>query len=134
MFLQRSLCAAVLAGSLLFAAQADDTKVLAATQIVAHPALDAAYQGVIDELAEAGFKEGGNLRVMREIAQGDQTIATQIAKKFAGEKPDVILAISTPSASEVERRAIGTTSSRISVRHISEAMRLRRPRHSLSRR
>ena len=105
MFLQRSLCAAVLAGSLLFAAQADDTKVLAATQIVAHPALDAAYQGVIDELAEAGFKEGGNLRVMREIAQGDQTIATQIAKKFAGEKPDVILAISTPSAQAVAAAA-----------------------------
>lgn len=104
MLLKRSLCAALLAAAVVVPVKAAE-QVLAVTQIVAHPALDAAYQGVLDELAEAGFKQGENLRVLHEIAQGDQTIATQIAKKFAGEKPAVIVAISTPSAQAVAAAA-----------------------------
>ena len=33
-------------------------KVVAITQIVEHPALDAVYKGVKDELTEEGFAEG----------------------------------------------------------------------------
>lgn len=99
--LKRSLYSAILAASACFYAQAADMQLVAVTQIVVHPALDAAYQGVLDELADAGYKDGDKIRVMHEVAQGDQTIATQIAKKFAGEKPAVIVAISTPSAQSV---------------------------------
>ncbi|MBO6850403.1 MAG: ABC transporter substrate-binding protein [Marinobacter sp.] len=79
-------------------AQAGEFKSVAITQIVEHPALDAVYQGVRDELAEEGFSEGDNLTMMHESAQGNSAIASQIARKFVGEGPDVIVAIATPSA------------------------------------
>ncbi|MGM0769801.1 MAG: ABC transporter substrate-binding protein [Pseudomonadota bacterium] len=79
-------------------AQADEQKVVAITQIVEHPALDAVHQGVRDELADEGFNDGENLRLMHESAQGNSAIASQIARKFVGEGPDVIVAIATPSA------------------------------------
>ncbi|MFW5823682.1 MAG: ABC transporter substrate-binding protein [Marinobacter sp.] len=92
----------ILAGTLLLTglglAQANDTKTVAITQIVEHPALDAVHKGVRDELAEQGYSEGDNLEVVHESAQGNSAIASQIARKFVGDEPDVIVAIATPSA------------------------------------
>ncbi|WP_417567777.1 ABC transporter substrate-binding protein [Marinobacter sp.] len=85
--------------------QAQEPRVVAITQIVEHPALDAVYQGVKDELAERGYKEGENLTIMHESAQGNAAIASQIARKFIGEQPDVIVAIATPSAQTVAAAA-----------------------------
>ncbi|MCG7199845.1 ABC transporter substrate-binding protein [Marinobacter pelagius] len=98
----------LLGASLLAAAslvQAQEAKTVAITQIVEHPALDAVYQGVKDQLAEQGYKEGENLTVMHESAQGNSAIASQIARKFVGESPDVIVAIATPSAQTVAAAA-----------------------------
>jgi len=89
-------------------AQADEQKTVAITQIVEHPALDAVYQGVRDELAEEGYKDGENLRIMHESAQGNAAIASQIARKFVGESPDVIVAIATPSAQTMAAAARNT--------------------------
>jgi putative ABC transport system substrate-binding protein len=94
--------------SLLAAAslvQAQDAKTVAITQIVEHPALDAVYQGIKDQLAEQGYKEGENLTILHESAQGNAAIASQIARKFVGENPDVIVAIATPSAQTVAAAA-----------------------------
>lgn len=82
------------------ATQAADITV-ATTAIVEHPALDAARDGVRDELAAAGYEEGRNLRFLYESAQGNPATAAQIARKFVGEAPDVIVPISTPSAQAV---------------------------------
>jgi len=76
-------------------------KSVAITQIVEHPALDACRKGVKDVLAENGFVEGQNLEWSFESAQGNMAIAAQIAKKFVGDEPDVIVAIATPSAQAV---------------------------------
>ncbi|MBB5320329.1 ABC transporter substrate-binding protein [Marinobacter oulmenensis] len=98
----------LLGASLLAAAslvQANEPKVVAITQIVEHPALDAVYEGVKDELAERGYIEGDNLTVMHETAQGNSAIASQIARKFVGDNPDVIVAIATPSAQTVAAAA-----------------------------
>lgn len=73
-------------------------KLVAVTQIVEHPALDAVREGVKDELTAEGFKEGENLQWLYESAQGNNATAAQIAKKFAGKNPHVIVAIATPSA------------------------------------
>ncbi len=73
-------------------------KSVAITQIVEHPALDAVRKGVKDELADSGYKVGKNLKWNYESAQGNGATASQIAKKFAGDNPDVIVAIATPSA------------------------------------
>lgn len=75
-----------------------DSVSLGITQIVEHPALDASRQGVLDKLAEHGYVEGDTLTVDFQNAQGDTAIAAQIARKFAGDRPDLVLAISTPSA------------------------------------
>lgn len=80
---------------------AGETKRVAITAIVEHPALDAVRQGVIDELAAQGYKEGVNLQIDFQSAQGNTATAGQIAKKFAGDNPDVIVAIATPSAQSV---------------------------------
>lgn len=71
---------------------------VAVTQIVEHPALDAVRDGIKDELAEAGYEDGSSLTWKWESAQGQPATATQIAQKFVGERPDLIVAIATPSA------------------------------------
>ena len=67
-------------------------------QIVEHPALDAAREGFLETLKKNGYEEGKNLTVDYQNAQGDQTILQSIAQKFATDKPDMVLAIATPSA------------------------------------
>lgn len=80
---------------------AGGNKRVAITAIVEHPALDAVRAGTLAELKAQGFEEGKNLTVDFQSAQGNPTTAAQIAKKFAGDKPDVIIAIATPSAQAV---------------------------------
>ena len=80
---------------------AADVKKVAITAIVEHPALDNVRLGVLEELKAQGFEEGKNLQVDFQSAQGSTATAGQIAKKFAGDKPDVIVAIATPSAQSV---------------------------------
>lgn len=71
------------------------------TAIVEHPALDAVRDGVKDALAAAGYKDGENLKFVYKSAQGNAATAAQIAREFAGEGPNVIVPISTPSAQTV---------------------------------
>jgi putative ABC transport system substrate-binding protein len=68
------------------------------TQIVDHPSLNLCKQGALDKLAELGYKEGENLTVNYQNAQGEMTNATTIAQQFVSDKVDVIMAIATPTA------------------------------------
>lgn len=97
-FVRGSLAALALA--IAGAALAAD-KTVALTAIVEHPALDAARDGVKDELKATGFEAGKNLKFEYQSAQGNPGTAAQIARKYVGEKPDVIVAIATPSAQAV---------------------------------
>ncbi len=91
---------AALAAPIPALAQAQ-TKTVAITAIVQHPALDATRDGVVEALKAAGFIPGQNLTVEYQSAQGNPATAAQIARQFAGSKPDVIVPISTPSAQAV---------------------------------
>ncbi len=71
---------------------------VAVSQIVEHPALDAARQGLIDGLKAKGYEQGKNLEFDYKTAQGNPAIAVQIARQFVGENPDVLVGIATPSA------------------------------------
>jgi len=71
------------------------------TAIVEHKALDAVRDGVKDELKSAGFEAGKNLKYEYQSAQGNPGTAAQIARKYVGERPNVIVAIATPSAQAV---------------------------------
>jgi putative tryptophan/tyrosine transport system substrate-binding protein len=68
------------------------------TQIVTHPALDAAVAGFKEALAEKGFS---NITYDDQNAQGDMATASSIAQKFAGEGLDLILGVATPTTQAV---------------------------------
>ncbi|MEI6806944.1 MAG: ABC transporter substrate-binding protein, partial [Myxococcaceae bacterium] len=70
-------------------------------QLVDHPSLDAIRLGILEGLTENGFKEGENLTVIFENAQGNSTTAAQIAKKFASLTLDAIVPITTPSTQAI---------------------------------
>ena len=102
MRISRIVLAAALGGALATPALAEDKmKTVAITAIVEHPALDATRDGVVAALKEAGFTPGETLTVSYQSAQGNPATAAQIARKFVGEGPDVIVPISTPSAQAV---------------------------------
>jgi putative ABC transport system substrate-binding protein len=67
-------------------------------QIVEHPALNAARQGVIDSLAASGYVEGRDVEYLIADAQGDPNNAVPIAQNFRSQGVDLVVAISTPMA------------------------------------
>ncbi len=71
---------------------------LGAVTIVSHPSLDAVYAGLIDGLADAGYREGGNLTVELQNPQGDQATLSNIVNTFAASDFDLFVAIATPPA------------------------------------
>lgn len=98
--MRKLLLALFAASALILPAKAAEVTV-AITAIVEHPALDAARDGVKAALADAGYKEGENIKFLYESAQGNPGTAAQIARQFVGEEPTVIVPISTPSAQAV---------------------------------
>ncbi len=80
-----ALALGMLAAAPSFAA---DTKSVAVTAIVEHPALDAVRDGVKAELKAAGYEEGKNLKFAYQSAQGNVGTAAQIARKYVGDAPD----------------------------------------------
>jgi len=67
------------------------------TQIIAHPALDAAAEGFKQALTDKGY----TVEYDMQDAQGDPAIAAQIAQKFAAANLDLILGIATPTSQAV---------------------------------
>jgi len=87
-----SLCALVLVLAAVPALAR--TFVVSITQIVEHPALDAVRNGFVEGLKNNGVEATVNVH----IAQGNPAVNVQIANQMLGEKPDLVLAIATPSA------------------------------------
>ncbi|KGS99879.1 ABC transporter substrate-binding protein [Burkholderia pseudomallei] len=94
-----SIAAGVAAFAMLGAgaAHAQTVKVLS---IVDHPALDAIRDGVRAQLKAEGYGDD-KLKWEYQSAQGNTGTAAQIARKFIGDRPDVIVAIATPAAQAV---------------------------------
>lgn len=67
-------------------------------QVIEHPALNATRQGLIDELHKLGYKEGENLVLEYQSAQGNPSLAVQISQKFVSNQANVIVAIGTKAA------------------------------------
>ncbi|PSU32344.1 ABC transporter substrate-binding protein [Photobacterium lutimaris] len=84
--------------SMVSASAVAEVAKVAVSQIVEHPALDAARNGLLDGLKQKGYIEGENLEFSYQTAQGNPAIAVQIAKQFVGERPDVLVGIATPTA------------------------------------
>ncbi|HMK36032.1 MAG TPA: ABC transporter substrate-binding protein [Desulfomonilaceae bacterium] len=80
---------------------AEQTVRIGISQIVEHPALDATRKGFTDYLGENGYAPGKHTEFDYKNAQNNRAVSGQIARKFVGDKADLILAISTPSAQDV---------------------------------
>ncbi|HPF21549.1 MAG TPA: ABC transporter substrate-binding protein [Syntrophomonas sp.] len=75
-------------------------------QIVEHPSLNTIRESCVAQLVQNGFKDGENVVIDYQNAQGDQTNLKTICQKFANNQYDMIIAIATPSA----QAAVGETS------------------------
>lgn len=73
-------------------------KTIAISAIVEHPSLNDIRTGVVDGLASLGYKEGQNLTVNYQSAQGNMATVAQISKQFVADNPDAIVGITTPTA------------------------------------
>ncbi|GAB6113341.1 ABC transporter substrate-binding protein [Desulfomicrobium salsuginis] len=67
---------------------------ISVNQFVEHPSLDAVLKGFQDSLKAQGV----NATYSVHNAQANMATANQIAAQIAGEKPDLVLAVATPSA------------------------------------
>lgn len=74
------------------------------TQIVDHPALNAARDGFIERLSELGI----DADITAQDAQGDIANAQMIAEKFASDKVDLILSIATPTSQAAQNATKGS--------------------------
>ena len=83
--------------ALLPAANAQPKRI-AVTMIVEVPQLLDVKRGLLEELGRLGLREGQNLLVDYSHAAGSFPTQQQIAKKIIGDKPDLIVPITTPSA------------------------------------
>lgn len=102
------LLSSILVGMSLFSAcsnQSGDSSIsqedkvnIGISQIASHPALDLAREGFIEALNSKGFKEGENLDLEIQNAEGDIPTSQMISQNFISNKKDLIFAIGTPAA------------------------------------
>lgn len=69
-------------------------------QIVEHPSLNTIRESIIKEMEANGYKNGEQIQIDYQNAQGDISNLTTICKKFVSSKYDMIIAIATPSAQQ----------------------------------
>ncbi|WP_025035793.1 ABC transporter substrate-binding protein [Bradyrhizobium sp. DOA9] len=69
------------------------------------PESQASYQKVIQRLGELGWEQGRNIHIEYRWWGGDRNLADTLAAELVESRPDVLLAISTPSVDALKRRA-----------------------------
>ncbi|PPE05367.1 ABC transporter substrate-binding protein [Holospora curviuscula] len=92
------LASALLELSTLSMQTAQSIKKVFIQKIIEHPALDQTTRGIIDGLEKNGYRQGINIEVCVESAQGNPSLALQIAAKFIGKEPDVVVGVATLAA------------------------------------
>ncbi|MBN2628597.1 MAG: ABC transporter substrate-binding protein [Spirochaetales bacterium] len=65
------------------------------SQFVQHPALDAVYKGIADEMAALGYE---GVEYDYQNSNGDVNTARQIASLFQSKKMDMVVGIATPNS------------------------------------
>ncbi len=78
----------------------DDRLKVGVLQYATHDALDAAYDGIIEALTEAGYTDE-KIKIDLKNPQGEATPMATMAKKLVRES-DIIFAIATPAAQAVK--------------------------------
>ncbi len=65
-------------------------------QITQDPVLDSAKAGLFHALADSGFVDGKNIRVLNNNAQGDLSMINTILQSFISQNVDMVITNSTP--------------------------------------
>ncbi|KKB38286.1 ABC transporter substrate-binding protein [Bacillus thermotolerans] len=81
--------------------QAGEQVNIGISQLVEHPSLDQAREGFVAALEDAGYKEGENLAIDYQNAQGDVNNNMTIAQKLVNDDNDLILGIATSSVQAI---------------------------------
>lgn len=68
------------------------------SQLVQHPALDAATEGFKQAFIDAGYEDGKTVNFDVQNANGEQSTAVTIAQNFGASDLDLVLAVATPAA------------------------------------
>lgn len=76
---------------------AKDAKRIGILQYVEFETLDVAREGFVDELAKGGYKDGENILIDYQNAQGEQANLQSISEKLVKDN-DLVLGIATPAA------------------------------------
>lgn len=76
----------------------NETIKIGVIQFAAHPSLDNCFNGFVQGLEEAGFKNGENLEIDFQNAQNDTSNSDLIAKNMVAKKYSLLAGIATPSA------------------------------------
>jgi putative ABC transport system substrate-binding protein len=82
--------------SLAFCQPANKKITIGYIQITQDPVLDAAKAGVFRALADSGFIDGQNIRVLDNNAQGDLSMINMILQSLLSQKVDMIITNGTP--------------------------------------
>ena len=90
-----ALFGAVLGAS---AQAADAVKTMSIITMNDTPQLLEVKEGLIQGLAAHGYTDGKNLKIDFKSAQGNFGTAQQIVRQFIGDKPDIIVTITTPTS------------------------------------
>lgn len=87
----------IMAVALLAACQPSQKKItIGYVQITQDPVLDAAKAGVFRALADSGFINGQNIKVLDNNAQGDLSMINTILQSLLSQNVDLIITNSTP--------------------------------------
>ena len=78
------------------------------TQLFIHPAMDAAKDGFIDAMADAGYVEDDNVEYDFQNPEGDATAEQAIAQGFVDDKVDLIYSFGTTISQKCVNAAEGT--------------------------
>lgn len=82
----------------------EERPTVAIANLQQHPILNAVENGVVDELAERGYKADSTANFIMRNANGDPQRVSTIASNLATQKPDVVIPISTPVAQAVVKQ------------------------------
>lgn len=77
-------------------------------QYAAHPSLDNCYNGLIQGMEAAGYKDGENIKIDYQNAQNSTETAGVIAGNMVANNYDVVVGIATPAAAAAFGSARGT--------------------------
>ncbi|MDP4108846.1 MAG: ABC transporter substrate-binding protein [Bacillota bacterium] len=78
--------------------QEQKTYKIGVIQYATHPSLDNIYKGFLEGLNESGLKEGENITINFQNAQGDKANGDMQAKNMATANVNLIMGIATPAA------------------------------------